>query len=150
MKDEALQVAAPPRPGQRTRRIILAISCLLGIGIFLVADSYWPDGEFVHESVKCDGRIGHLDGQILHYTCDSLSGHLWTLDRYTTLAAEQIVWRKQNPPLWRLIVDPPWTFVNTYFIKRGFLDGIEGLAIAYMAAFYTFLKYAKARFMSRD
>ncbi len=107
-------------------------------------------GEFVHESVVCKGRLGHLEGQILHYTCDSLSEHLRTLDRYTTLAAEQIVWRKENVSLWRVIVDPPWTFVRTYFLKLGFLDGLEGLAIAYMAAFYTFLKYAKARFMSRD
>jgi hypothetical protein len=30
----------------------------------------------------------------------------------------------------------------------GFLDGVEGLAIANMAALYNFLKYAKARFMS--
>jgi cytochrome c1 len=28
------------------------------------------------------------------------------------------------------------------------LDGVEGLTIAYMAALYTFLKYAKARNMS--
>jgi len=107
-------------------------------------------GDFVHESVICDGTTGHLESQILHYTCDSLSEHLRTLDRYTTLAAEQIVWRKKKVPLWRLIFDPPWTFVSTYFLKLGFLDGREGLAIAYMAAFYTFLKYSKARFMSRD
>lgn len=107
-------------------------------------------GDFVHESVFTDGSTGHLDGQILHHTCDSLSEHLRTLDRYTTLAAEQLVFRKKKVTLWRLLVDPPWTFVSTYFLKRGFLDGLEGLVIAYMAAFYTFLKYAKARFMSRD
>lgn len=55
MNNETLRVASPPRPGQRTRRIILAISCLLGLGIFLVADSYWPDGEFVHESIEWIG-----------------------------------------------------------------------------------------------
>jgi glycosyltransferase involved in cell wall biosynthesis len=107
-------------------------------------------GDFVHETVHCQGSIGHLEGQILHYTCDSLTEHLKTLDRYTTLAAEQLVWKKRRIPLFRLILDPPWTFINTYFLKLGFLDGIEGLAIAYMAAFYTFLKYSKARFMSRD
>jgi (heptosyl)LPS beta-1,4-glucosyltransferase len=42
---------------------------------------------------------------------------------------------------------PPWTFFQTYFLKLGFLDGLEGLAIAQMAAFYNYLKYAKARFM---
>ena len=28
------------------------------------------------------------------------------------------------------------------------LDGVEGVIISYMAAFYTFLKYSKARNMS--
>jgi hypothetical protein len=38
--------------------------------------------------------------------------------------------------------------VKTYLFQRGFLDGPEGLVIAQMAAFYTFLKYSKARNMS--
>src|SRR5512133_159954 len=33
-------------------------------------------GDFVHESVRSDGRIGDLEGDILHFTCDSLSEHL--------------------------------------------------------------------------
>ena len=48
------------------------------------------------------------------------------------------------------MADPLWTFVKTYVVQRGFLDGPEGLAIAYMASHYTFLKYAKARFMSNQ
>ena len=47
-------------------------------------------GDYVHESLHVTGSLGHLEGQILHYTCDSLSEHLKTMDRYTTLAAEQI------------------------------------------------------------
>jgi glycosyltransferase involved in cell wall biosynthesis len=105
-------------------------------------------GEFVHESVQASGRVGHLQSNILHFTCDSLSEHLKTLDRYTTLAAQEIASRRIKAPLHRLIVDPPWTFLKTYVVQRGFLDGFEGLVIAYMAAFYTFLKYSKARMMS--
>jgi glycosyltransferase involved in cell wall biosynthesis len=107
-------------------------------------------GDFVHESVQATGTVGHLEGRILHYTCESLAEHMKTMDRYTTLAAEQIIYQKKKITLTRLILDPPWTFIRTYFFKAGFLDGLEGLAIAYMAAFYNFLKYAKARFMSRD
>jgi glycosyltransferase involved in cell wall biosynthesis len=102
-------------------------------------------GEYVHESVRVDGPTGRLDGKLLHFTCDSLSQHLRTLDRYTTLAAEQLKSRHSPVPLRRLVVDPGWTFLRTYFVQRGFLDGPQGLAIAWMAAFYTFLKYAKAR-----
>jgi glycosyltransferase involved in cell wall biosynthesis len=105
-------------------------------------------GEFVHESVQVKGRIGHLDSNILHFTCDSLSEHLKTLDRYTTLAAQEIAARRVKVPLYRMILDPMWTFVKAYIVQRGFLDGLEGLTIAYMAAFYTFLKYSKARIMS--
>jgi len=104
-------------------------------------------GDFVHESVKVDGRVGHLESNLLHFTCDSLSEHLRTLDRYTTLAAEELVSRKARIGLSNLVIDPAWTFVRSYILKRGFLDGLEGLTIAHMAAIYTFLKYAKARNM---
>ena len=105
-------------------------------------------GDFVHESVKVDGRVGHLESNLLHFTCDSLSEHLKTLDRYTTLAAEELVARKTKIGLSNLILDPAWTFLRSYVLQRGFLDGLEGLTIAHMAAIYTFLKYAKARNMS--
>jgi glycosyltransferase involved in cell wall biosynthesis len=105
-------------------------------------------GDFVHESVQASGRVGHLQSNILHFTCDSLSEHVKTMDRYTTLAAQELAARKITVPLSRLIVDPAWTFIKTYFFQCGFMDGPEGLTIAQMAAFYSFLKYSKARNMS--
>ncbi len=105
-------------------------------------------GSFVHESVEVRGSVGNLQNNLLHYTCDSLSEHVKTVDRYTTLAAQELAARKVRIPVSRIIADPAWTFVRTYFLQRGFLDGPEGLTIAHMAAFYTFLKYSKARNMS--
>ena len=105
-------------------------------------------GNYVHESVVVDGSVGHLNSNILHFTCNSLSEHLKTMDRYTTLAAEQLVAQQASVGWTQLALDPPWTFFATYVLKRGFLDGTEGLAIAYMAALYNFLKYAKAKNMS--
>jgi glycosyltransferase involved in cell wall biosynthesis len=105
-------------------------------------------GDFVHESVQVEGRVGQLESNILHFTCESLSEHVKTMERYTTLAAQEIAARKIDVPIWRVLADPPWTFLKSFVLQRGFLDGREGLTIAYMAAFYTFLKYAKARNMS--
>jgi glycosyltransferase involved in cell wall biosynthesis len=105
-------------------------------------------GDFVHESVVVEGRVGHLQSNLLHFTCNSLSEHLKSMDGYTTLAAQEIVARGRVPGLAQLLFDPPWTFIQTYFLKLGFMDGAEGLAIAYMAAFYNFVKYSKARMMS--
>ncbi len=105
-------------------------------------------GEFVHESVQVNGTVGHLKSNLLHHTCESLSEHLRTLDRYTTLAAQEIVSQRQPVGWHNLLFEPAWTFLRTYLLQGGFLDGFEGLAIAYMAGVYSFLKYAKARNMS--
>jgi glycosyltransferase involved in cell wall biosynthesis len=105
-------------------------------------------GDYVHETVQVTGTIGHLESDLLHFTCNSLSEHLKTLDRYTTLAAEQLVAQKANIGWSKLIVDPMWTFFRTYVVQQGFRDGLEGLTIAQMASFYNFVKYAKARNMS--
>ena len=45
----------------------------------------------VHESVSIDGTVGELSGDLLHYTCRSLTEHLHTVDRYTTLAAREMI-----------------------------------------------------------
>jgi glycosyltransferase involved in cell wall biosynthesis len=103
------------------------------------------EGDYVHESLKVDGPVGMLRSDLLHFTCDSLSAHLKTMDRYTTLAAQELVSKGVSTPSYRLAFDPAWTFVRAYLFKQGFLDGFEGFTIAYMAALYTFLKYAKAR-----
>jgi glycosyltransferase involved in cell wall biosynthesis len=107
-------------------------------------------GDFVHESLLVEGLVGRLDGNLLHFTCDSLTEHVKTMDRYTTLAAQELVARKKPVSLFKLLVDPPLTFLRSFVLKQGFRDGLEGLIIAYMAATYNFLKYAKARMMSSE
>ncbi len=105
-------------------------------------------GKFVHESVQVDGRIGHLRCNLLHYTFQSLSEHLKSMDGYTTLAAEELVARRHRVGWDDLVLNPIYTFARSYFFRAGFLDGTEGLTIAFMAAFYNFLKFAKARNMT--
>ena len=105
-------------------------------------------GDFVHEAVHVEGEVGNLKSNLLHFTCDSLAEHVRSMDRYTTLAAQEIASREEDVGIGRLLLNPTWTFLKTYVLKLGFMDGAEGLAIAYMAAFYNFLKYSKARHMS--
>ena len=54
-------------------------------------------GEYVHESVRVKGAVGELHADLLHFTCDSLSDHLRTLDRYTTLAARELIEEETGP-----------------------------------------------------
>lgn len=102
-------------------------------------------GGYVHESVRVDGSVGTLDGDLLHYTCSSFARHVESVNRYTTLAAHEMAAAGCGVSMTRLLAAPPWAFVRTYLLQRGFLDGREGLLIASMAAFYVFAKYVKVK-----
>jgi glycosyltransferase involved in cell wall biosynthesis len=104
-------------------------------------------GDYVHESVRVDGPIAALQGNLLHYTCDTLEQHRHSVDRYTTLAAQEAQARGTGGALLSMIVLPPYKFLETYIARGGFLDGAAGLTIARMAAYYVYLKYAKLRRM---
>ena len=102
-------------------------------------------GDYVHESVTVDGTVATLHGPLHHFTCQSLSEHVRTLDRYTTLAAKELRARGYRAGMVRLLLAPPAIFLKTYLLQQGFRDGYQGLLIAAMAAWYVFLKYAKTR-----
>ena len=102
-------------------------------------------GDYVHESVAVDGPVATLDGPLHHFTCQSLSGHVRTMDRYTTLAARQAREEGEGWAFLKLMLLPAWKFLETYLFRQGFRDGPQGLAIAAMAGHYVCLKYKKLR-----
>ncbi|MEW6131171.1 MAG: glycosyltransferase family 2 protein [Acidobacteriota bacterium] len=101
------------------------------------------EGDYVHESVKTTGEVKKLTGDILHYTVNSASEHHLRIDRYTTLAAREAFSKNQRATFFSIALSPVVTFVKTYVFKLGFLDGVQGLSIAYFAAQYVFLKKIK-------
>jgi glycosyltransferase involved in cell wall biosynthesis len=102
-------------------------------------------GDYVHESVRVDAAPGELTGDLHHFTCASLEEHRRTMDRYTTLAAEELRSRGRRSSVARLLLSPPATFLKTYLLQQGFRDGYRGYLIAKMAALYVYLKHRKTR-----
>ncbi|MDA0206857.1 MAG: glycosyltransferase family 2 protein [Acidobacteria bacterium] len=150
---ETLQTAGPEYAGYRFARLARYL------GRWIHHSGWYPDakirlydrrrgrwfGDYVHESVKVEGSVGTLAGDLLHYTCDSLDDHRQRVDRYTDLAARELIENRRRVGLGQLLVSPPWAFLRSYVMQQGFRDGPEGLLIARMAASYTYSKYAKAR-----
>jgi hypothetical protein len=93
-----------------------------------------------HERAEVTGAIGRLETPILHRTYDGVADHVETIDRFTTIAAEQ---RSGRPGAERFWLRPLGRFLRFYVWKSSFLEGFPGLFLAISASFYTFLKYAK-------
>lgn len=97
----------------------------------------------VHEAVRLDGEAGYLKTPMLHFTYDSVSDYLRRMDKYSTLAAEELRKDGRKATIADLLLRPQGTFLKMFFLKRGFLDGIYWFLLAGLYSFYVFSKYAK-------
>jgi hypothetical protein len=100
-------------------------------------------GQHVHESVRVEGRVGDLRGELQHFAYRSISDHLETIDRYTTYAARQMQEAGRGAGLLQLAALPPLAFLRNYLLRGGIRDGKAGFIISAMNAYYVFLKFAK-------
>ena len=83
-------------------------------------------GRYVHESVKADGPVQDLRGELQHFAYRDLAHHFQTMDRYTTLAARQMFEDGRRAGLLDLMVHPPAAFLRNYVLRGGFKDGVPG------------------------
>ena len=96
------------------------------------------EGEFVHERVKVNGEIGRFREDLLHLPYRDWHDHEKRIDRYTELAAQAARSTGLRGNVLKLVLGPPTTFIRSFILHAGFLDGWRGLAIAYMGARYVF------------
>lgn len=97
----------------------------------------------VHESVQVQGTTGTLRNEIHHLAYRDLSHHFMTMDRYTTLAAEEMSSQGQRGSLWKMVVHPPFAFIRNYLVRGGIRDGIPGFIVSVMNTYYVLLKFIK-------
>lgn len=98
----------------------------------------------VHESVALTtGRPGQLTEPLRHYAYRDVAHHVATMNRYTTLAADDLFERGRRAGFTDLLIHPPAAFLRNYLVRRGILDGLPGLVVSAMNAYYVFLKFAK-------
>jgi glycosyltransferase involved in cell wall biosynthesis len=98
------------------------------------------EGDFVHEKLALNGEPVPLSGDLLHLPYRDWNDHIRRIDRYTQLAAQSSKSSGQGGNAVRLIASPPLSFLKTFVLRAGFLDGWRGAVIAYAAARYTFLR----------
>lgn len=96
-----------------------------------------------HDEVRVDGAVGDLRGEIVHYTYDDLADHVHTLNRFSSILAQEHGARGRRFSWPALLLRPPLEFLKKYVVKRGFLDGAAGFYVAALSSFYVFLKFAK-------
>lgn len=102
----------------------------------------WTGGR-IHEGFRTEGRVGRLSKPLLHFTYSGVSEYLVQLEKFSTLAAADLHDAGRQVDALRIATQPPATFLKNYVIKRGFLDGLPGLVVSFLAMVSTFFKLLK-------
>jgi len=97
----------------------------------------------VHEGVEVDGDVGRLRCDLEHVPYRDIAHHLHTIDRYATLAAQQMRERGKTVGVAGLAARPLGAFLRNYVARGGWRDGSVGFVVSVLNSYYVFLKFAK-------
>ena len=143
-----------PRSGYRIRRRAMFCGRWMDhvwsnewvLRLFRKSEVEFPD-RVVHESATVPGEVARLNGVLEHYAYDRIEDYVAKSDRYSRLAAEELLRQGRRVRVWNLVANPLIQFVKLYILKCGFLDGLQGFQVSGLSARYTFYKFLHARRM---
>lgn len=101
-------------------------------------------GDFVHETLSIPTGFLEikLKGKLFHYSYRDKEDHLQRIKKYAQLSAQERFEKGKKASFVKIYLSPAARFFRTYFIKKGFLDGREGLLIAWRSAYMVKLRYS--------
>lgn len=98
-----------------------------------------------HDKLLVKGLVGRLHQDLLHFPMESINHQIAKTVKYTDDFVRHYQETGKTVGFADLLVRPLWRFARAYLLRLGFLDGWQGFSIAWLTAFYTFLRYAKVR-----
>lgn len=97
----------------------------------------------VHERWDVKGKIGQLHNPLLHYPHQTVKEFLEEINMYTDIRASELYKQSYGTYGVAILSYPLGKFLVNYLFKRGFLDGIQGLLVAILISFHSFLVRSK-------
>jgi glycosyltransferase involved in cell wall biosynthesis len=124
---------------------------------------WWPDhvtrlfqrgaarfsDDLVHEKLVVDGVTGSLREALRHEAIRDLDEAIRKMSSYSTAGAHMLHARGKSSTLAGAVVHGVWTFIRTYVLRAGFLDGREGFMLAVSNAEGAYYRYLKLMLLSK-
>ncbi len=95
-------------------------------------------------------KTGYLKGDILHWTYQTYSEFNLKTEHFSSISAKAYLDLGKKSSIWKILFNPTWAFFKAYFLRLGFLDGLNGFVICVQTANITFLKYTKLRELEKQ
>ena len=111
----------------------------------------WDDA-IAHEDIQSNSSLQFvkLDGFLEHYSFDDTRAYASKMIHSAMITAQKYHDQGKKFVTLKFLFSPLYSFIKSYFIKLGFLDGHKGWLIAVTSAYYTFIKYARLMELNRN
>lgn len=103
----------------------------------------------VHERLILNGKAERLKCLLLHYAFENLEEVLHKTNQYSTAGAQMQFQRGRDSSLTGAVLRGLWSFVRSYVLRAGFLDGREGFILAVSNAEGTYYRYLKLMLLNQ-
>lgn len=101
----------------------------------------------VHEQIELDGKVGWLNGDLLHFDSPTLKRYFMRLNRYTDIQAEELSSKELPKSIWSFYLftvhKPLITFCSLFLRHKGFLDGVNGFLWSLFSSWHFPIAYFK-------
>jgi hypothetical protein len=97
----------------------------------------------VHEVAIVDGPQGCLQNPLIHYNYDDLADFVDRQDRYTDVDAGILFEQGLRPSFYTPYTQAAWQFWWRFVTLRGVRDGLHGLWLSMLMAYYEAVKYRR-------
>jgi glycosyltransferase involved in cell wall biosynthesis len=109
------------------------------IRLFRKGSGYYQNRR-VHARLFTIGPAPLLKNALDHYMVDSIDEFANKITRYAYWGAAQSWLDSRSTSLLKIICNPIYRFIRTYFLQLGILDGVRGLIFCSLQAYGSFLK----------
>jgi glycosyltransferase involved in cell wall biosynthesis len=99
----------------------------------------------VHEAVEVNGQVATLREPLEHRACRDFEEFARRQEHYAELAAAEMARHGRRANALDVWLRPAYTFIRSYLLRGGFLDGANGWKLACIYTRYTHSKYHRLR-----
>ncbi len=109
--------------------------------LLCVGRAYYDPARQVHEVVVLDGKEGTLQHALVHYNYRDLAQFIAKQRRYSAYDAHILFEQGIHPKPQNYILQPLRQFWWRFVTLKGYTDGLHGLRLSLLMAWYEFKKY---------
>lgn len=109
--------------------------------LFRKSKAKYAENKKVHETLAVNGTTGILKNKLFHYSFENFENFKKKMLYYGFLKGKELTEKGGKYSVvthWSKVV---FKFIKMYFLKLGFLDGINGLRISYLQGLYVHETY---------